>query len=83
MAFLLRKVVVFLALIAFVLSSIIGLASGNHVPTIIFRGLTVFLAFLIVGWVLVPLFIILWGEESHEEDESAMLEEEGSSENSE
>lgn len=66
MATALRKIVVFLSLIAFTLSSIIGLAGGIEVTAIIYRSLIVLVAFVIIGMSLIPIFIKMWGEDTQE-----------------
>jgi hypothetical protein len=75
-----RKIVVFLSLIAFTLSTIIGLASGYQISTVIFRGLVVLLLFVAVGWLLAPLFVKLWGEDAQLNTEFETVKEEESSE---
>lgn len=65
----LRKIVVSLALIAFTLSTIIGLAAGYQISTVIFRGMAVFVIFVAIGWLFVPLFIQIWGEDAPQEPE--------------
>ena len=76
MAGLLRKIVVFLSLIAFLLSSIIGLAGGLNVTTIIYRSLIVFAIFAAIGMALVPVFIKMWGENAPVTEEFNMASEE-------
>lgn len=73
---LLRKIVVFLSLIAFLLSSIIGLAGGLNITTIIYRSLIVFAVFAAIGMALVPVFIQMWGENAPVTEEFNMASEE-------
>ncbi len=69
MAASIRKIVVFLSLIAFTLSSIIGLVGGLQVTTILMRASIVFIIFAAVGMVLTPVFIQLWGESTSQTTE--------------
>lgn len=78
----LRKIVVSLALIAFTLSTIIGLAAGYQISTVIFRGMVVFLAFVAVGWLFVPIFIQVWGEDAQQNAEFEINNKEESPEDS-
>lgn len=78
----LRKIVVSLALIAFTLSTIIGLAAGYQISTVIFRGMAVFGVFVAIGWLLVPVFIQIWGEDAPQNLEFESNNEEESPENS-
>jgi len=80
---LMRKIVVFLSLIAFLLSSIIGLAGGLNITTIIYRSLIVFAVFAAIGMALVPVFIQMWGENAPVTEEFNMTSEEQPPEESE
>lgn len=80
MASALRKIVIFLSLIAFTVSSIIGLAAGNSVTTIMLRSSIVFVFFASIGFLLSPVFLQLWGENTEETSEYDSYEEEGSGE---